>query len=47
LSQAGAGLRRAADLGRLFNPRGIIVLGTSPDLNKIPGRILAALHDEE
>jgi hypothetical protein len=38
---------RAVELGRLFNPRGIAVLGASPDLDKIRGRILAAPYDEE
>ena len=40
-------MTRALDLERLFNPRGIAVVGASPDLTKIRGRILAALHDEE
>ncbi|MGD9536107.1 MAG: acetate--CoA ligase family protein [Alphaproteobacteria bacterium] len=38
-------MTRALDLARLFNPRGIAVLGASPDLNKIRGRILAALKN--
>lgn len=35
--------RPRIDLGRLFEPRGIAVLGASPEVNKIRGRILAAL----
>lgn len=33
------------DLDRLFRPRGIAVVGASPDVTKIRGRILAALKD--
>ncbi len=34
----------AIDLARLFEPRGIAVLGASPDVAKIRGRIFAALR---